>query len=262
MKYSLPMPSGVIVPYGGPVAPNGWLTPAGQTVSRVTYSSLFAALCPVIGTFTVTLATPGVFTLTAHGLQTGDQIYLTTTGALPTGLAANTLYYVERIDANTFYLATSRANAYAGTRIATSGSQSGTHTLNACPHGLGDGSTTFTLPDMRGRVPAGADNMGGTVASRLTNPSTTSGGVYGNFGAVGGEQAHVQTTNELASHGHSTTHNTYNLTSGSAGSYANLLSLSSFMGNQNLSIGVNNTGSSVAANVVQPTLVLNFIIKI
>lgn len=34
-------------------------------------------------------------------------------------------------------------------------------------YGAGDGSTTFNVPDMRGRVPAGADNMGGTAANNL-----------------------------------------------------------------------------------------------
>lgn len=34
-------------------------------------------------------------------------------------------------------------------------------------HGPGDGSTTFTLPDLRGRVIAGKDNMGGDPAGRL-----------------------------------------------------------------------------------------------
>lgn len=33
----------------------------------------------------------------------------------------------------------------------------------------GNGSTTFTMPDLRGRVPAGKDNMGGVAASRLTS---------------------------------------------------------------------------------------------
>jgi microcystin-dependent protein len=35
-------------------------------------------------------------------------------------------------------------------------------------HGVGDGSTTFNLPDLRGRVVAGQDDMGGTSANRLT----------------------------------------------------------------------------------------------
>lgn len=35
-------------------------------------------------------------------------------------------------------------------------------------YGPGDGSTTFTLPDKRGRVSVGADNMGGAEANRVT----------------------------------------------------------------------------------------------
>ena len=51
------------------------------------------------------------------------------------------------------------------------------------PFGTGDGSTTFNKPDMRGRTPTGRDNMGGTVASRMTGVNTmgASGGfVYPN----------------------------------------------------------------------------------
>ena len=34
-------------------------------------------------------------------------------------------------------------------------------------YGTGDGTTTFNLPDLRGRIPAGKDDMGGTAANRL-----------------------------------------------------------------------------------------------
>jgi microcystin-dependent protein len=34
-------------------------------------------------------------------------------------------------------------------------------------YGAGDGSTTFNIPDLRGRLPAVADNMGGTAAGRI-----------------------------------------------------------------------------------------------
>ncbi len=79
-------------------------------------------------TVTVTIATPAVMTWTAHGLVSGQRIQLSTTGALPTGLAAATTYWVTVIDANTFNLSSSLANAQAATFIATSGSQSGVHT--------------------------------------------------------------------------------------------------------------------------------------
>lgn len=82
-----------------------------------------------LGTFTVTIATPGVVTLASHGLVTGDAVIPSTTGALPTGLTAGTTYFVYKVDANTFNLCTTLANALAGTKITTSGSQSGTHTM-------------------------------------------------------------------------------------------------------------------------------------
>ena len=78
-------------------------------------------------TVTVTIASPGVFTLTAHNLQVGTPIYLSTTGALPTGLSGSTTYYVVAagLTANAFEVST----AIDGTAVNTSGSQSGTHTL-------------------------------------------------------------------------------------------------------------------------------------
>jgi len=79
-------------------------------------------------TVTVTIASPGVVTWTGHGLATGNAFIFTTTGALPTGLSANTVYFVTKVDANTFKLSTSLANVAAGTFINTSGTQSGTHT--------------------------------------------------------------------------------------------------------------------------------------
>lgn len=82
-----------------------------------------------LGTATVTIATPGVVTRAGHGLATGQVVYLTTTGALPTGLTASEPYFVIYVDANTFRLATTLANAQAGTAINTSGTQSGVHTL-------------------------------------------------------------------------------------------------------------------------------------
>lgn len=78
-------------------------------------------------TFTVTIATPAVFTSTAHGLQANDIVYFATTGALPTGLTAGTAYYViaTGLTANAFEVSTS----IGGTAVNTSGTQSGTHTI-------------------------------------------------------------------------------------------------------------------------------------
>lgn len=247
-------PIGIEAAYAGRTAPTGWLLEYGQAVSRSTYAELFSVICPVVGTFTVTIATPAVVTLTGHGMVTGDQVYLTTTGALPTGLTANTLYYVIYIDANSFNLATSRANAVASTKIATSGTQSGTHTLRYCPYGLGDGSTTFNIPDARGRVVAGTDNMGGTSANRLTNPTSTTGGLDGdNMGNTGGSETHVITVAQLAAHTHTLgSHGT------SVAGYGHLDSATATSSGTFIS---NSTGSDAAHNNVQPTRVSNYIIK-
>jgi hypothetical protein len=56
-------------------------------------------------------------------------------------------------------------------------------------YGAGDGSTTFNVPDLRGRVPAGVDNMGGSAASRLTSTSMSPNGTT--LGATGGIEVNV-----------------------------------------------------------------------
>jgi microcystin-dependent protein len=67
-------------------------------------------------------------------------------------------------------------------------------TLMGTTFGTGDGSTTFNLPDLRGRVIAGLDNIGGSPAGIMTGVTA--------LGARGGETAHVLTIGELASHSH------------------------------------------------------------
>ena len=67
-------------------------------------------------------------------------------------------------------------------------------------YGAGDGSTTFNVPDYRGRVLAGADNMGGVAAGRLSGYS---------IGASGGAQAIAQSIAQLAPHSHTDTGHTH-----------------------------------------------------
>lgn len=60
-------------------------------------------------------------TETSHGLVTGGIVYLTvSSGAINTELSENKAYYVYRVDANTFRLCTTLANAFAGTGISLS----------------------------------------------------------------------------------------------------------------------------------------------
>lgn len=83
----------------------------------------------VTATVTITIANPGVVTLTAHGCQNGDTCVLHTTGTLPTGLVAGTTYYLVAKATNTFELAATPG----GTPIHTTGSQSGVHTAVLTP---------------------------------------------------------------------------------------------------------------------------------
>lgn len=73
--------------------------------------------------FTVTIASPAVFTKKSHGLVNNDTVLLTTTGALPTGLSVDTYYYVVSAEEDTFQV----SSTIDGTAITTTGSQSGTH---------------------------------------------------------------------------------------------------------------------------------------
>lgn len=112
----------------GWVAPSGGSLPSLQTAGGSLDVLKYTVTAYNTSAVTITLATPGVISFTNHGFQLGQQVQLTTSGALPTGLTASTTYYVVPINANSFSLATSQANAAANTTIATSGSQSGVHT--------------------------------------------------------------------------------------------------------------------------------------
>ena len=111
-------------------------------------------------------------------------------------------------------------------------------------YGVGNGTTTFNVPDLRGRIPAGADNMGGSAASRLTATTMTPNGTT--LGAVGGEQTHTLTTPEMPAHVHSGAVQ-LGAGGGSGGSIAG-------------GVNTGSTGGGGAHNNVQPTMIMNSII--
>jgi microcystin-dependent protein len=127
-------------------------------------------------------------------------------------------------------------------------------------YGTGDGSTTFNLPDMRGRAAAGKDNMGGVSANRL---SAVAGSVNGDvLGSTGGLE-----TQAVPSHTH-TFSDSSSITGGPSANQSNV-------GNQGTAVTVPAVGHTHTVAVsgttsapspaltvpaVQPTIVLNYII--
>jgi microcystin-dependent protein len=132
-------------------------------------------------------------------------------------------------------------------------------------YGTGNGSTTFNLPDLRGRVVAGLDDMGGSSANRLTGQQ---GGVNGDIlGRTGGNEQHQLTEAELATHTHGAGSYQGSVpTSGipeEPGTIFSTLSDREPTGFTSFSVNGSSgsTGSDSKHNNVQPTLILNYVIK-
>lgn len=137
-------------------------------------------------------------------------------------------------------------------------------------YGSADGSS-FNLPDLRGRVIAGQDDMGGSSANRLTDAVT--GGLNGDtLGDTGGTESHTLTSAQSGLVGH--THGisaSLEATTGSGSAETGVdPGDSAFQGNNaadntsmiNVSISaVASADASEAHNNVQPTIILNYIIK-
>jgi len=164
---SLGAPSGTIADFAGVNAPSGWLLCSGAAVSRTTYSALFGAIAiSAMGNVTSGSPTvPGI--LSTAGMAPGMPV----SGV---GLPNTT---IKTVDSSTQITLNANAVSGSGSSVA----------IVVAPHGVGDGSTTFNLPDLRGRATYGIDNMGGTAAGRVT--SGGSGIVGTTLGAAGGDQA-------------------------------------------------------------------------
>lgn len=115
-------------------------TTANDNATAGNVGEYMISSCPLQNaTVTITIASPAVVTYTGHGYSNTAPhadtcpITFTTSGALPTGLTAGTTYWVDpaSITTNTFRVATSVANALAGTDVTTTGTQSGTQTGTA-----------------------------------------------------------------------------------------------------------------------------------
>jgi hypothetical protein len=105
-------------------------------------------------TFTATAATD-VCACVGHALLTGDQVTVANAGGgLPAGLAAATYYYVIKVDADSFKLAASLADAQAGTAIDLTSAGTGTHSVKLMTNLVGvAGATSGIITGFRPVLP-------------------------------------------------------------------------------------------------------------
>lgn len=266
---------GTILPWSGLVSPVRYVFAYGQELSRATYSILFTAITlssnvnctngsPVIGglsdTTQIPIGAPIEVSCVAAGSTVTDKSSTTVTVSNNSSITAGAIAI--------FF-----------------------------PWGNGNGSTTFNVPDLRGRVLPGRDNMGGTAAAVLTTAFYT--GNPDALGANGGSQSKSLVTSNMpaytpagtivstqVAHSHFIV-NTDNLNNGAAPSS------STYVAKQNVfssasdysmggsatvaSVGLTSTatptitstltgtaqgGTAAAFSVVQPSVTLNYIIKI
>lgn len=247
---------GTILPWSSLVAPNQYVFAYGQELSRATYPEFFTA---------VTLQA-NVICSSASNILTGlvDTTQIPIGAAVELSLCVNPGTTVVSKTASTVTL-----------------SNPSSVSINAVavffPFGNGNGSTTFNVPDLRGYVLAGRTNMGGTASTNLI--STYFSADPDALGAIGGNQSHTQTISEMAAHthiassvvtdpGHShsvqgatNTSGTSTVTKMGAANTAGFNTEVNFTG---ITVATTNaiTGANVPFSIVQPTLTVNYVIKV
>lgn len=262
-------PVGSVMAFSGFVIPTNWQLAYGQALSRTTFSQLLTALTisTTTGNCTASSTTISGFTSTAQ-IPVGSHIEST---CLPTGDTVASIVNATTIT------------------VTTSATATGTFTITDFPWGNGDGVTTFNVPDLRGRVVAGPDAMGGAAASRLTSPfygaSAATPGVAGgaqsqsaittlaqaNLPALNFPVSGITLTNG-AMIGNWTNNNSGSTAlalggvtnpNGNITSLTNLTSAVSVATQGSAASGGSGTpATSATFGVIQPTLTTNYIIKV
>lgn len=162
------IPTGTIIDFGGPLAPTGFLVCDGSAISRTTYAALLTAI-----------------TNTQNGTTTN-------LSAVVTGLTDTSwMYEGMKIEGTGIPSGTSILTIDSGTQITmdANATASATVPIQFFPWSNGNGTTTFNVPDLRRRTTIGT---GGSATTIIDNK----------VGTIGGEEAHAQTVNELATHNH------------------------------------------------------------
>lgn len=143
------VPIGAMLDYTGSpqTIPTNFAWANGQAVARSTYSSLFTNLT-ITGTGTTTASNPTVTGVSISGI-TPLTSYLTAGMKVTLQASGGAVYTIASVGTTSFTLTS-------GTGITAATGES----FIIYPHGAGDGSTTFNLPDTRGRGTVGIGAVG------------------------------------------------------------------------------------------------------
>lgn len=123
-------------------------------------------------TFTASSSSGLLLTYT-NDFTTFTQVRFTTSGTLPTGLSLLTDYWLVRVSATTARVATSLANAVAGTVVAFTDAGTGTHTMTVQIPRYTDGAGVRAFLEVRATTGATAHNL----SYSYTNQAGTAGRV-------------------------------------------------------------------------------------
>jgi microcystin-dependent protein len=250
---------GTIKPWAGIAAPNQYAFAYGQTLSRSTYSILFTAITQ----------TQNVNCTMSSNVLSG----IADTSQIATGAPVE----VNCVSPGTTVVSKTSSTV----TVSNPSSVNITASATFFPFGDGDGVTTFNLPDLRGYTIAGRDNMGNTAAARLT--STYFGNSPDAQGGVGGSQSATLTTAQLPTsigsassvvtdpgHQHTITPSAAQVVTTGATSGGNTVisNASGITHTATATTGItvattlSNAGGGNAHSIIQPTITLNYIIKI
>lgn len=136
--------------------------------------------------------------------------------------------------------------------------------------GVGDGSTTFNVPDLRGRAPIGVGQGSGLTNRTLGSKLGEEG--HANTLAENGTHTHTGGlhTHTGGAHSHNYTKTTYvgsggtnNLSSGTTGAGQTVATSSdgAVATSSDGAVATTSSGSGTAHNTMQPSLVVNYLIK-
>jgi microcystin-dependent protein len=123
-------------------------------------------------------------------------------------------------------------------------------------YGPGDGSSTFNVPDLRGRFPLGFDG----TANRVTSASV-GGSNADTMGGTGGAEVHFLQVSEMPSHTHRFLRNGTPVTTFTIKSHDIGTGTVGGDGAQHYTIGMEATGGGLAHNTMPPWQVVHYIIK-